>query len=140
MSGLWIVDRLTVDRRRTPPPPSTTPPVVAHDITQPIAWTDDIFMTKELVKPLNYVKWGAFGRGPLVSPGCDHGAFVKTEAKLPEADLQVRNERERGRGGLGSVYACLSACLPLCPLLHHTTPNLPTTQTPKNPHHLQPHH
>lgn len=31
----------------------------------------------------------AVGKGPLTSPGCDHGAFVKTNPALAEADLQV---------------------------------------------------
>ena len=73
--------------------------MIAHDITKSIAITDDLFLFGSKVpKPTSVLKWALAGAGPLTSPGCDHGAFVKTDANLPEADLQV------------SSRACMHAC------------------------------
>lgn len=40
--------------------------------------------------PFPVLKWALFKTGLLTSTGCDHGAFVKTDPSLPQADLQVR--------------------------------------------------
>ena len=40
--------------------------------------------------PLPILKWLLTGRGILTSPGCDHGAFVKTSPEIDQADLQIR--------------------------------------------------
>ncbi|KAG5189030.1 GMC oxidoreductase-domain-containing protein [Tribonema minus] len=64
---------------------------VMSDVGKPISITDDIFKKGSTkVRPSAALKWLLFGRGPLTSPGCDHGGFLKTKADLPEADLQIR--------------------------------------------------
>ncbi len=75
------------------PPPHTPippPPVVAHNITKPLSVTDKMFLFKDKVNPRHLLRWALTGTGILTTPGCDHGAFVKTDPALPEPDLQVR--------------------------------------------------
>ena len=101
--------------------------VVAHDITQRVSVTDQLFLFKDKVKPHHLVRWLTTGRGILTTPGCDHGAFVKTDPSLPEADLQVNQPLP--------YYASSSRYLDLAsfesippsnniqPIQHHTHPN-----------------
>jgi hypothetical protein len=64
--------------------------VLAHDITQPLSVTDELFVKGlGIMKPKHVAKWLITGSGPLTTPGCDHGAFIKTDPSLPEPDLQV---------------------------------------------------
>jgi len=71
--------------------------VVAHEITQPLGISDDLFMLKsKMPKPQHVLQWALFGTGPLTSPGCDHGAFLKTQPGLKEPDVQFRFVPARG--------------------------------------------
>jgi hypothetical protein len=71
------------------------PAAIAHNITQPIAVTDVVFHKGTGAPKLNQLlQWAVWGSGPLTTPGCDHGAFVKSRPDLEEPDLQV---------GLGST-------------------------------------
>ncbi len=72
--------------------------VVAHDVTKPVSITDELFLFKSsITNPKQILRWAFKGTGPLCSPGCDHGAFLKTQPNLAEPDLQVRFIA--GRGG-----------------------------------------
>lgn len=76
--------------------------VLAHDITQPLSVTDELFVKGlGIMKPKHVAKWLITGSGPLTTPGCDHGAFIKTDPSLPEPDLQLRFVAGRGTNADG---------------------------------------
>lgn len=68
----------------------TTYTVIAHDITKKISVTDVLFTRKSIMKPQHILRWLISGKGPLTTPGCDHGAFLRTRPDVSEPDLQVR--------------------------------------------------
>lgn len=63
--------------------------MVAHDITKKLSITDDLFILKAITKPQHVLRWLLAGSGPLTSPGCDHGAFLRTRPDISEPDVQV---------------------------------------------------
>jgi choline dehydrogenase-like flavoprotein len=65
---------------------------VMADIAKPDAITDHLFQKGTMnIRPTQAIKWALFGRGPLTSPGCDSGGFVRTPvAGEGEPDLQLR--------------------------------------------------
>jgi len=72
--------------------------VIAHNISKPIAVTDVMFKKGSgAIKLPVILRWLLRGSGPLTTPGCDHGAFVKTQSTLDQPDLQVkRSENNEG--------------------------------------------
>jgi hypothetical protein len=72
------------------------PTVVAHDVSKPLSLPDVAFIPYTfLPRPRVVLEWLVGGSGVLTSPMCDHGAFVKTDPRLPEPDLQVRPSASR---------------------------------------------
>ena len=55
-----------------------------------IAITDHLYHKDATLRKRQLLNWAVFGKGPLTSTACDRGAFVKTEEKLKQADLQLR--------------------------------------------------
>jgi choline dehydrogenase-like flavoprotein len=56
----------------------------------PIAITDHLYHADASLKKRQMLNWALFGKGPLTSTACDRGAFVKTQEKLRQPDLQLR--------------------------------------------------
>nr|WPK42888.1 fatty acid photodecarboxylase [Nannochloropsis gaditana] len=70
---------------------------IAHNITRPISLCDDLFLFHTPVpKPHQVLRWTLTGSGPLTTPGCDHGAFLKTREDLQEPNVQFRFIAGRG--------------------------------------------
>lgn len=71
--------------------------VLAYDVVQPVSVSDELFLWKSrLTNPKALLKWALTGSGPMVTPGCSHGAFHKTQPTLAEADVQLRFVPARG--------------------------------------------
>ena len=64
--------------------------VTGYRITEPLAITDQMFLTKGILSPARIAEWLARGSGPLATSGCDFGGFFKTDAKAAQPDLQLR--------------------------------------------------
>eukprot|EP00953_Heterococcus_sp_UTEX-ZZ885_P004587 2981-Heterococcus_DN1.PRE.1 len=80
---------------------------VMNDISKPIAITDKIFQKGTgkcravcaacdvlthlgLLLTVSKTAWFLTGTGPLTSPGCDYGGFIKSHKDAPQPDLQLR--------------------------------------------------
>ncbi len=71
--------------------------VLSYDVTKPVSISDELFLFKSrFTHPKALLRWALTGSGPMVSPGCDHGAFHKSQPNLAEPDLQVRFVAARG--------------------------------------------
>ena len=55
-----------------------------------ISITDHLYHKDATLKKRQILNWAVRGKGPLTSTGCDRGAFVKTDEKLKQPDLQFR--------------------------------------------------
>jgi fatty acid photodecarboxylase len=52
--------------------------------------TDHVYDDNAKVRLRQMLNWAVLGKGPLTSTGCDRGAFIKSDASLPDPDLQIR--------------------------------------------------
>lgn len=55
-----------------------------------ISLSDDIYDDSGNVKLGTLANWAIFGKGALTTTGCDRGAFIKTNPKLKQPDVQLR--------------------------------------------------
>lgn len=85
--GIAVIEDLPGVGKNLQDHPAVT---VMNDITKPIAITDQIFRKKGKTRPHLSALWYFLGRGPLTSPGCDHGGFFKSTAAHSQPDLQLR--------------------------------------------------
>ena len=65
--------------------------VSGYRITQPLAITDEMFLTGGVLSPARVAEWLARGSGPLATSGCDTGGFFKTDTRHTQPDLQLRS-------------------------------------------------
>ena len=64
--------------------------VSGYRINEPLAITDEMFLTKGVLHPARIAEWLLRGSGPLATSGCDFGGFFKTTAGKAQPDLQLR--------------------------------------------------
>lgn len=57
---------------------------ITHDLRPLLRWGI------RALSPVALAQWALRGAGPLATSGCDHGAFVRTDEGLAQADLQLR--------------------------------------------------
>ena len=55
-----------------------------------ISVSDQLYHDDATLRKRQMLNWAIFGRGPLTSTMCDRGAFVKTDEKYAQPDLQMR--------------------------------------------------
>lgn len=74
--------------------------VITHNVEKGKASTDEMvwrpigMKAKPRLKAIT--KWLVNGNGPLTSPGCDHGAYYRTDKRLQSPDVQFRFVAARG--------------------------------------------
>ena len=74
--------------------------VITRNVPKGTSATDDMVWRPIGMKPKPRVKaitkWLFKGNGPLTSPGCDHGAYYRTDKRLQSPDIQYRFVAARG--------------------------------------------
>jgi choline dehydrogenase-like flavoprotein len=74
--------------------------VITRNVKKGLSATDDMVWRPPIGKALPKVKaitnWLVGGRGALTSPGCDHGAFYRTDKRMKSPDVQYRFVAARG--------------------------------------------
>jgi choline dehydrogenase-like flavoprotein len=68
-----------------------------YNVAKNVSITNEMFMTgTSIPDPMSSLDWLINGRGPLASPGCEQGAFLKTREGLSDPDVQIRVVPARG--------------------------------------------